>query len=104
MLVFAFRTFDLARGWFGMFVVFPSRGSPISGICKFILRVGEIPAAKFGLREGKIPATESGSHVLPSGRNLSNRAVKRDSWRGNPRNITRSSSGENPTSEQNGCM
>ena len=35
VLPFHFGTFDLAHGWFGMFVAFPGEGSPIIGTYKF---------------------------------------------------------------------
>ena len=43
MLVFGSRTFDLARGWFGMFVLFSSGGCSGSGTCKFYPSIGVNP-------------------------------------------------------------
>ena len=76
MLVLDSGIFDLVHGWFCMFVVFPSGDSPISDTCKFILRVGKILAVELDLQEEKIPVAKLGSHVPPSGKNLSNGVAK----------------------------
>ena len=63
--------FDLARGWFGMFVFLPSGRSLISCTYKFYPLSRENPS----YRVRGIPAAESGSLVLPSGGNPINGAV-----------------------------
>ena len=47
------KIFDLARGWFGMFVVLPSGVVPSTVPISFILRVGEIQLWSWASKRGK---------------------------------------------------
>ena len=58
---------DLACGWLGRFVVFPSWGSPSTVPAKFYTPSRNIQDAELGLRLREIPAAELGSQSLPCG-------------------------------------
>ena len=55
VLAFNSRIFDLACVWFGTFAVFSSRGSPISGTCKFYPPSWENPSCGIELSSEENP-------------------------------------------------